>query len=113
MFYNNLKRVVLLVITVAFYINLETTYAKPFALNCSNPLHAQYSDCVNLKTIDIMRSVKFLDSPPVTSCKYEKVVQGLAVCTDNLPKDCNMLTIATTDDCGDIGQLTFEKYWSL
>ena len=82
----------------------------PFRFECNEWMN--HSFCNEYETLDVMRAVKFLDSPPSTECVDEERVQGIAVCKDHLLPKCNFLTIAVTDKCEDIGKLTFEKHWS-
>ena len=46
------------------------------------------SSCVDLVNDDVMRAMHILSNPPTTTCKNTTVVQGLAVCEDDLPEDC-------------------------
>ena len=88
----------------------QASLGKRYTLDCKVSLN--HSSCADLETIDIMRSVKYLNEPATTNCKDIRVSQGLSVCFDILPKKCRMLTVATSDDLNDLGTLTFEKYWS-
>ena len=93
-----------------FLLLLCPASCQPYVLDCQS--HSNHSSCAKLETIDVMRSVKYLNEPAITNCKDIRVAQGLSVCFDILPKKCRILTVATSDDLNDIGTLAFEKYWS-
>ena len=68
--------------------------------------------CISLVNHDVISSVHWMASPPTTICSNITTVQGIAVCEDNLPKDCLIWSQITSTWCNDVGSLEFEKYWS-
>ena len=92
--------------------NVLANRAK-FEIHCNTPAWANNSACTQYETTDIMRAVKFIEDPPTSLCINMEFAQGIGVCTDNLPaENCNILTVATTNTCEELGELTFEKHWS-
>lgn len=91
-------------------LTLQISFGKRYTLDCE--ISRNHSSCAQLETVDIMRSIKYLNEPETANCKDIRVAQGLSVCYDILPKKCRVLTVATSDDLNDIGTLAFEKYWS-
>lgn len=68
--------------------------------------------CVSIENNDVLRSLNWMTTPPTKSCKKINTIQGIAVCEDNLPKDCLIWSEISTYWCDDLGSLEFERYWS-
>lgn len=69
--------------------------------------------CVPLDNLDVIKSLHFLASPQTTlSCNKITTVQDISVCEDNLPKNCIIWSMISSNWCDHYGSLEFEKYWS-
>lgn len=68
--------------------------------------------CVGIDNNDVLRSVNWMATPPTTACNKITTIQGIAVCEDNITKDCLIWSEMSTYWCDDMGSLEFEKYWS-
>ena len=68
--------------------------------------------CVSLVSDDITHSLNWMANPPSSNCSKVTTVQGIAVCEDNMPRDCLIWSEISSMWCDDIGTLEFEKYWS-
>lgn len=73
---------------------------------------ARNGSCVTLVNDDITHSLNWMASPPSSNCSKVTTVQGIAVCEDNMPKDCLIWSQISSMWCDDIGTLEFEKFWS-
>ena len=68
--------------------------------------------CIQLNNHDVLRAISWLAAPPLVSCKKMTTVQGIAVCEDDLPKDCIIWSEISSNWCDHYGSLDFEIYWS-
>jgi len=78
----------------------------------STKYHHHNDSCTSIETEDVIRAMHWLADPPKTSCKKTTTIQGIAVCEDNLPKDCVIWSLMSSPWCNDHGSLEFERYWS-
>lgn len=68
--------------------------------------------CIPLNDDDVIRGLRRLTSPPRTPCQKTQTTQDLAVCEDNLPKQCTIWSMISSTWCDHYGSLEFEIYWA-
>ena len=69
-------------------------------------------ECVSLENLDVTRAVHFLAQPPLKKCNKATTSQGISICEDNLPTQCNIWSVIGSERCDNVGTLEFEKFWS-
>lgn len=68
--------------------------------------------CISVTNYDVYRAMNWLAKPPQVACKNITTIQDIAVCEDELPKDCVVWSELSSNWCDHYGSLQFEKYWS-
>ena len=68
--------------------------------------------CISIDNNDVSHSLNWMAHPPSSICNKITTVQGIDVCEDNMPKNCQISSLITSLYCDDMGSLDFEKYWS-
>lgn len=80
--------------------------------NCKTGQKKVNGTCLPLEDEDVMRSMHWLAHPNKQRCQRITMAQDLAVCEDNLPKECVVWSVIASDWCNHYGSLEFEIYWA-
>jgi hypothetical protein len=91
---------------------IKVVCSQPITKICGPGTKETTSGCVSIDNNDVLRSLNWMTTPPIKGCKKINAIQGIAVCEDNIPKDCLIWSEISTYWCDDMGSLEFERYWS-
>jgi hypothetical protein len=106
--------------SVFFCLILSTVLLSALADPTCSYSNKALSDgnCIPLATADVVKAIHFLANPASTTCNRISTVQNISVCEDtgaisfSTVNKCVVWSVIAIENCKNIGNLDFEKYWS-